>query len=181
VSLGLNLYLSHRCAEAVEVLRRVDMGFRATPNARGNLYKSYRCLGRTDDAAAALGAQLREQSDTALASLLDPPMSPTRRDSMLRVVIHAQLARSLDHRRHGWESSRNLASGYAELGDADSTLMWLDSMYVERSMRLHTVPFDPAFDFLRNDPRFQAFVAKLPWHPRLGELPPQRVARALAR
>ena len=181
VSLGWNLYLSHRCAEAVEVLRRVDMEFRATPNARGNLYKSYRCLGRTNDAAAALGAQLREQSDTALASLLDPPMSPTRRDSMLRVVIHAQLARSLDHRRHGWESSRNLASGYAELGDADSTLMWLDSMYIERSMRLHTVPFDPAFDFLHNDPRFQAFVAKLPWHPRVGELAPRSVAQAHVR
>jgi hypothetical protein len=54
---------------------------------------------------------------------------------------------------------------YAELGNHDSTLVWLDSMYVERAMMLHVVPFDPLMDFLRDDPRFQTFLRRLPWIP----------------
>jgi hypothetical protein len=52
---------------------------------------------------------------------------------------------------------------YAELGNRDSTLVWLDSMYVERAMMLHVVPFDPMMDFLRDDPRFAKFLSRLPW------------------
>ena len=171
-AVGGQLYQSHRCAEAVEVLQRLIMEFRSVRTARGNLYRAYRCLGRMDDAAAALSMQLREEGDTALAALLDPPMTPARRDSVMRVVIHEQLARTLKRRRRGgWESSRNVVNRYAELGDADSTIMWLDSMYAERSMSLHTVPFDPLYDFLHDDPRYQAFVRKLPWHPRLPSQP----------
>ena len=166
-SLSGNLYLSHQCAEAADVLERMMVEYRPTPAAHHNLYKAYRCLGRMDDAAAQLRLELRERGDTALAGLLDPPMSPVRRDSVMRVAIHAQLAQSLDRRRRGWEPSRNIATGYAELRDADSTLVWLDSMYVERSMSLHTVPFDPVFDFLRDDPRYRAFERALPWHPRV--------------
>ncbi|MFI5256738.1 MAG: BTAD domain-containing putative transcriptional regulator [Gemmatimonadales bacterium] len=166
-SVGGNLYLAHRCAEAADVLQRVTMEFRTAPDARANLYRAYRCLGRMDDAAAALAGQLREEGDTVLANLLASPMSPARRDSMLSKVIHVQLDRALERRRHGWEPSRMPAIKYAELQNADSTLMWLDSMYAERSMSLHTVPFDPAFDFLHGDRRFNAFVGRLPWHPRV--------------
>jgi hypothetical protein len=52
---------------------------------------------------------------------------------------------------------------YAELGNRDSTLIWLDSMYVERAMMLYAVPVDPLMDFLRDDPRFEAFLGRLPW------------------
>jgi DNA-binding SARP family transcriptional activator len=165
-SVGGNLYFSHQCAEAVDVLQRMVMGYHATPTARNNLYKSYRCLGRMDDAAAQLREQLREQGDTALGRLLDPPMSHARRDSMMRVVIRAQIARSLERRRRAWVPARDVAVKYAELGDADSTLIWIDSMYTERAMSLHTVPFDPIFDFLRDDPRYHTFERTLPWHPR---------------
>jgi hypothetical protein len=54
---------------------------------------------------------------------------------------------------------------YAELGNRDSTLVWLDSMYVERAMMLDVVPFDPMMDFLRDDSRFQEFLRRLPWKP----------------
>jgi hypothetical protein len=52
---------------------------------------------------------------------------------------------------------------YAELGNHDSTLIWLDSMYVERAMMLNGVPVDPLMDFLRDDPKFEAFLGRLPW------------------
>jgi predicted Zn-dependent protease len=169
-SVAGTLYMSHRCAESVEVLQRMMMDFPQTASATANLYKSYRCLDRTDEAAAALAAQLRLQGDTALAARLDPPMPAARRDSMLRTVVQAQLTRLLERRRRGWVPSRTIALKYAELRDADTTLAWMDSMYVERSMSLHTVPFDPLFDFLRGDARYRAFVAKLPWNPRLARI-----------
>jgi hypothetical protein len=54
-------------------------------------------------------------------------------------------------------------STYANLGDADQTLRWLDSMLVYRDPVLISVSAAPSLDFLRNDPRYRAWEAKLPW------------------
>ncbi len=162
-----NLYLSHRCAEAAEIYRRlVTEGF-ITVDEDLRLFHTYKCMGRLDDAAAALHASLLRAGDSALARLLDPPLDSTRRDAAFRAVARARLDRYLAARKHGWRPSETAVFDYADLGDADSTLIWLDSMWVERSMHLHVVPFDPALDFLRSDPRFKSFVARLPWKPRL--------------
>jgi hypothetical protein len=55
------------------------------------------------------------------------------------------------------------AGAYADLRDADGALRWLDSMRVGRDPGLFRVPIDPAFDFIRSDPRYRAWEAKLPW------------------
>jgi hypothetical protein len=52
---------------------------------------------------------------------------------------------------------------YAQLHDVEGTLQWLDSMYAERSTSIYLVPFNPLHDFMRDDPRYRAFVARLPW------------------
>jgi hypothetical protein len=54
-------------------------------------------------------------------------------------------------------------SAYADLGDADETLRWLDSMLAYHDLTLISVTVSPALDFLRNDPRYRAWEAKLPW------------------
>jgi tetratricopeptide (TPR) repeat protein len=180
-SLGMNLYFAHRCAEAVETLQRVVEGYRETPYARYNLYRALRCLGQMDEAAAALRASLLASGDTMLARELDPPMPPARRDSALRRVTRAQLGRFMERRARGWATARVAATSYADLGDRDSTLMWLDSMWVERSMTLSTVPFDPTFDLLHGDARFEAFVRRLPWRNRRTEPPTAPNGAAVAR
>lgn len=165
--LGGDLYLAHRCAEAADVFRRGAVEFRNTATARILLYRALKCEGRMDEAAAALADYLLATGDTALAATLQPPLAPGRRDSAIRSVIRVRLARYLASRRSAWQPALPAVQAYAELRMADSVMVWLDSMYVEHAMALHKVPYDPAYDFMHGDPRFQAFLRRLPWHPRL--------------
>lgn len=157
-----SLYFAHRCAEAEAVYRRLPVEIRS---AQGNvrLYRSLACEGKRDEAAAALREAALEAGDTSGARALAPPLSPAARDSAVQAVFRARLERELARRRAGWSPPEDVMLQYAELQNADSTLLWLDSMYAERSMMLYVVPFDPLNDFLRDDPRFQAFLDRLPW------------------
>ena len=49
---------------------------------------------------------------------------------------------------------------YASLGEGDSAMEWLEKAYEERTARLLEV-FDPAFDSLRSDARFQDLVRRM--------------------
>ncbi len=76
-----------------------------------------------------------------------------------------QRVRDLDTRRRAGESIDPdvFAFAYAALQDRDATLHWFDSMLAVRSTRLPAIGVDPLFDFLRDDPRYKAWEAKLPW------------------
>ena len=52
------------------------------------------------------------------------------------------------------------------IGFLQETLRWFDSMLVHRDPSLQAVPLEPEFDFLRDDPRYKAWEAKLPWNRR---------------
>lgn len=162
---GWSLYLAHRCGEAAEVFSRISEDRRGQVYANLTQYLALKCLGKMDEAAVALRESLLGTGDTALAKLLDPPLPPARRDSALRAVFRARLDRHFAERSRRWLSSADAMVQYAEMGQRDSTLVWLDSMYVERAMMLHVVPFDPTMDFLRDDPRFEDFLRRLPWKP----------------
>jgi len=164
---GWSLYLAHRCGEAAEVFSRIAEDRRAQVYANWTQFFALKCLGKMDEAAVALRESLLGTGDTALAKLLDPPLPPARRDSALHAVFRARLDRHFAERSRRWLPSADAMVQYAEMGNRDSTLVWLDSMYVERAMILHVVPFDPMMDFLRDDPRFEAFLRRLPWKPRL--------------
>jgi len=158
-----NLYFAHRCKEAAEASRRIADERRGQSSKNLYLYRSLKCEGKLDDAAAALRESLIATGDTALAKLFDTPLPPAKRDSAIHTAFRARLNRYFADRRRKWRSSAEAMVSYAELGNHDSTLIWLDSMYVERAMMLYVVPVDPLMDFLRDDPRFTAFLARLPW------------------
>lgn len=168
---GGDLYVAHRCAEAAEVFRRGAVEFQNRAQAKFMLYRALRCLGRTDEAAAALREFLVEAGDTALARLLTPPFTPERRDAAIHAVFRVRLDRYLASREQSWRAALPAVQAYAELRNPDSVLVWLDSMYAERAMALHKMPYDPALDFMRADPRFQAFLRRLPWRPAVDQIP----------
>jgi hypothetical protein len=58
------------------------------------------------------------------------------------------------------------ATAYADLRNKDETLRWLDSMLAVRDPGLPQIEVDPVYDFLRGDPRYDAWLAKLPWRHR---------------
>jgi TolB-like protein/Tfp pilus assembly protein PilF len=64
-----------------------------------------------------------------------------------------------------------MAAAYAELGDKEKTFLWLDKAYEGRDAWLGlTVKSEPAFDPLRDRPRFQELVARM-------NFPPEKVQR----
>jgi TolB-like protein/tetratricopeptide (TPR) repeat protein len=54
-----------------------------------------------------------------------------------------------------------IAQAYAWRGDMDRAFAWLDRSYALHDAGLVRLPYDPAMDPLRKDPRFAALVAKM--------------------
>lgn len=164
---GYNLYLAHRCADAADRFRHLAVDFDYASIANVHLYRALRCLGRDSDAIDALQQALRQFGDSANAARIDAAGSSAAREEARRAVFRAELDRRLQARHRSWMQASAIAESFAELGDVEGTLAWLDSMYVERSWVLHDVPFDPRYDFLRGDERFERIIGTLPWRPSL--------------
>jgi Tfp pilus assembly protein PilF len=57
--------------------------------------------------------------------------------------------------------ARVFAWSYAGVGDREQTLAWLEKAYAEHSGELVTLKVSPAYDFLRDDPRFQELLGRV--------------------
>jgi len=56
-----------------------------------------------------------------------------------------------------------LASAYANSGDADNAMEWLEKAYAKRVSYLVTSNSDFVFNSIRSDPRFKALMRKIGW------------------
>ena len=54
-----------------------------------------------------------------------------------------------------------VAAAYADAGERDAAMAWLEKAYAVRLPQLLHVPADPAFDGMRDDPRFEALMRKI--------------------
>jgi tetratricopeptide (TPR) repeat protein len=54
-----------------------------------------------------------------------------------------------------------VASTYADAGERDAAMAWLEKAYEVRLPQLLHVPADPAFDLMRDDARFGALMRKI--------------------
>jgi hypothetical protein len=50
---------------------------------------------------------------------------------------------------------------FLRLGDYDRGIEWLEKAYQERAIRLICAAVEPAFDPVRNHPRFNALLARI--------------------
>jgi len=57
--------------------------------------------------------------------------------------------------------ARVFAWSYAGLGDTAQTLAWLEKAYAEHSGEMVSLKVSPAYDFLREDPRFQRLLERV--------------------
>lgn len=160
-----SLYFGHRCADAVTVFQRLPHEIRdgGRPTV---LLASLLCAGMPDDVARLLRDEALSD-DSSLVRLFVEPLTAERSDSVIELVMRRRIDRQLARRRTQWLPPEKLMVHYAFRRHADSTLVWLDSMVVDRSMMAHVIPFDPLMDFLRADPRFDALLRRLTWIPDL--------------
>jgi TolB-like protein/Tfp pilus assembly protein PilF len=61
----------------------------------------------------------------------------------------------------GESSSYQIAEVYAQWGDADNAMSWIERGYNIRDPGLQYISLDSLFDPIRDDPRFQAFLQKM--------------------
>jgi DNA-binding SARP family transcriptional activator/Flp pilus assembly protein TadD len=141
-----------------QVLR--DYPKRATPLLSLSLV--YRLQGRWTDAAEMVHAAQR-QGDPSI-----PPLSPIQEEAEAHRVLdsasHARLDRFARRARAGeYVPSSQFVLAYAELGDTVNLLRWLDSMESRREPATSNYLLNPLLDFVRDDPRYRAWVTGLSW------------------
>jgi tetratricopeptide (TPR) repeat protein len=62
-------------------------------------------------------------------------------------------------------SAFDIAAVYTALGETEQAFTWLENGYRERASRLVEIKVDPAFDPLRDHPRFQDLLRRMNFPP----------------
>jgi tetratricopeptide (TPR) repeat protein len=150
---GTALHFSRRYQEAVDVFRRTLAGEPGYGLAIIELAMALDRLGRPDEALEEL--RKADQSKTYV--------------QLETACAHAVANRPAEARRIAQEMQSSgelfdpayMAQVYAELGDTNQTLRWLDQAYRDKAPLLIWINIDPRFDKIKGDPRFQEIVARL--------------------
>jgi DNA-binding SARP family transcriptional activator len=162
--LARQLILARRYSEAEVIYHRMMRDDpRAWPSYMGlsDLYKS---MGRARDAIAMWRAADSVSADSTDEARL--PVAPSEAEAarwFADQARHRLVTLQQNARAGEWVGPTDFAYAYASVRDTTETLRWFDSMLVHRDPALQAVPLDPEFDFLRDDPRYKAWEAKLPW------------------
>jgi TolB-like protein/DNA-binding winged helix-turn-helix (wHTH) protein/Flp pilus assembly protein TadD len=76
-------------------------------------------------------------------------------------VIKRQIDRMLKDDGKPSFRSFDVAALYADMGDRDNAIRWMERAYTERNRDLYEIKVNPRFDSLRNDPRFQDLLRRM--------------------
>ena len=98
-----------------------------------------------------------DRAETDYAQALETGFRSGDWKAALRKGLDVQLAQ----RKTGYASPFGIASLYAELGDNEQALRWLNTAYEERDFYMETLNIAESFDGLRSDPRFKELVRKV--------------------
>ena len=161
-----HLYFLRRYAEAEAMYRRNLRDYPGQEVYRG-LAAVYRAEGRTRDALDVMRTGAEQKGDSAAAARIPVATSDSQAARMLVDRSREKLRELAESARDGGlVSAGDWTHAYAGVGDVDETIRWIDSMQVDRDPMLWSIPIDPSLDFVRSDPRYQAWESKLPWrHP----------------
>jgi TolB-like protein/DNA-binding winged helix-turn-helix (wHTH) protein len=142
------LYGARRYPEAVSLAQSAANLDPQNSDAYQTLEWAYEAMGNSKDALAAVDRDLFH--DSALLAWAYARLG--RRSDALSVL--GQVMKSAS-------DPQGIAQVYFALGDPDNGFKWLTRAFDERENFLSFVKFDPAFDNVRDDPRFRALVARL--------------------
>jgi TolB-like protein/DNA-binding winged helix-turn-helix (wHTH) protein/Flp pilus assembly protein TadD len=152
---GMLLTYQRRYDQAIEQLSRTLEMVPDFPTA--NAYITFAYIRRGD-------------FDTALAHLdrtsSQAPGSAAYRGQLYALSgrsdqARAEMTRLIELSSHRYVAAYDIATIHAALGDIDEAFHWLELAFVDRSQLIGWVPWDPVFDGLRGDPRYQGIVARL--------------------
>jgi tetratricopeptide (TPR) repeat protein len=164
IRLARQLYLARKYSEAEVIYRQLIREYPTSDQPYGQLSDLYRAMGRTHDALELFRTAAYAAGDSAAAAQVPRTSSDAEASRIFTGWARGELREVVQRRRIGEPySPGTFVTAYANLRDKDETLRWLDSMLAARDPGLQAIQVDPIYDFLRSDPRYNAWLAKLPW------------------
>lgn len=152
------IYTGARQYDAALADLRVRM--QASPNDADLMLQLWDTLRRKGDYKAAM-----EVAAKWYIAIGDPRLAEESRQAYekggARSLIRWGLERHLALSKTQYISPEELASYYAQLGERDQAIAQLDEAYRQHAPELVELNSDPAFDFLRSDPRFRSLVQQI--------------------
>ncbi len=124
------------------------------------LAHAYRELGRYDDAVAEFLA-LHERVGGAPPFGLAMTYARMGRDADARAILAEHEAAAFD----SGGAPVAIARIYASLGDLDGAFNWLERTFTDAPNQLIGLGVDPAFDPIRDDPRYDTLLERLGLRP----------------
>lgn len=114
--------------------------------------------GHADEALVALRKAVVDSKERpfARAALAHALAVNGHRDEALRIVQELKAAPAATY-----VSAYDVAAVYAGIGDADQAFAWLDKAHAERSTFLIFIGWDPRFNGLKKDTRYEALARRL--------------------
>ena len=126
--------------------------------SRGNLGLAYIKLGRLEEGMKQMRFASGERSFSHLSDLAYALSKTGRTDELKALLEDLKSTAANDH-----DAAVALASAYANSGDPDHAVEWLQLAYDERVAYFNSVNSDFVFDAVRPDPRFQSLMKKVGW------------------
>lgn len=118
--------------------------------AYGNLAESYARRQMFDQARDVSEKKAILQGETKFAAEIHRAYA----QSGYRGLLEAELKDDLEEQKKNYVNPVGIAAGYAELGDSEQALLWLERGYQAHASGMQYLAVTSAFDSLRSDPRF---------------------------
>jgi DNA-binding winged helix-turn-helix (wHTH) protein/TolB-like protein len=154
---GVVALFSNRLDEARMRLERtveLDQNFSAP---RWYLARTMRMQGKMDEALTSYASAMRADGDTSTASLIDGSNGVSDNDERFR-----QWSDSWDSQiGQNGINEHDLAMLAAYRGDREGAIKWLGRSVDANHPWTSMIAAEPEFDFIREDPRFKAILARL--------------------
>ena len=116
-------------------------------------------LGQRDEALVHFRLQWKD--DAAMVKAIDEGAARGGAIGGLAAAADLMARRAEAQKATGAYNPYKIAEFYGLVGNADATMRWLETAYVDHALLLPQLRADAAFDSVRNDPRFKALVARL--------------------
>jgi DNA-binding winged helix-turn-helix (wHTH) protein/tetratricopeptide (TPR) repeat protein len=157
--MGQILYFDRRYDEAFEACRKalaLDPDFF---NAHAYLIHIYEAKGLYDDAIREF-LVANSLPGVAKFPFTEAGVTKAYRSQGIK-GYWKEAAAELENRS---DSAYEVGQYYAQLGDREKTLHWLEQAVAERGLAVNCAYVDPAFDNVRNDPKYWQLIEKLGLH-----------------
>jgi DNA-binding winged helix-turn-helix (wHTH) protein/TolB-like protein len=153
--IGMVLNYARRYDEAVQQLEAMLAADPASLTTRTYLALAYMRTGQLDEARRHLGL-LPTATPGSMSYVGQIAALEGRRADAL-----AEVERLIAHSQQRYVPAYDIAAIYGALADSDAAFVWLERAFEERSQLVGWLPWDAAFDSIREDSRYSAFLQRL--------------------